>query len=69
MCYVYNQWYDISCATLYILLTLYTKSYSHTRVRGFHLHGYYNVVQVDAIAPINHADADIRFLRRHHPTR
>ena len=23
MCYVYNQWYDISCATLYILKRLY----------------------------------------------
>ena len=24
MCYVYNQWYDISCATLYILNELAT---------------------------------------------
>ena len=24
MCYVYNQWYDISCATLYILHFFYT---------------------------------------------
>ena len=23
MCYVHNQWYDISCATLYIIHTLH----------------------------------------------
>jgi len=23
ICYVYNQWYDISCATLYLVVTLY----------------------------------------------
>ena len=25
MCYIYNQWYDISCATLYILPQLKKK--------------------------------------------
>ena len=30
MCYVHNQWYDISCATLYVL---HVKVKSHTKVK------------------------------------
>ena len=30
MCYVHNQWYDISCATLYIYIYIYIYIYMHT---------------------------------------
>ena len=30
MCYVHNQWYDISCATLYIYIYIYIYIYTRT---------------------------------------
>ena len=33
MCYVYNQWYDISCATLYL-------NYDYTHVRWNNIYVY-----------------------------
>jgi len=30
MCYVHNQWYDISCATLYIHRTKLTMTFGHS---------------------------------------
>ena len=32
MCYLYNQWYDISCATLYIYIYIYIYIYVCVRV-------------------------------------
>ena len=35
MCYVYNQWYDISCAILYIYIYIYIHTYIHTHTHTF----------------------------------
>ena len=37
MCYVYNQWYDISCATLYI--PCITHNYQYIKMNIGHIHG------------------------------
>ena len=34
MCYVHNQWYDISCATLYILIIKANKMHYFSAVFG-----------------------------------
>ena len=42
MCYVYNQWYDISCATLYLNIT----NVSPYILAGFKEHGVSSLMMV-----------------------